>query len=68
VKSISGRAFAKLLEREGWVLRRINGSHHIYVKPGKVERLSIPIHANEDLKHGLLRHLMKLADLDESHF
>jgi predicted RNA binding protein YcfA (HicA-like mRNA interferase family) len=66
VKSLSGRAFAKLLEREGWVLRRVNGSHHIYTKPGRVERLSVPIRGNDDLKLGLLRHLMKLAGIHES--
>lgn len=66
MKSLSGRAFAKLLEREGWVLRRVNGSHHVYTKPGRVERLSVPIHGNDDLKLGLLRHLMKLAGIHES--
>jgi hypothetical protein len=44
------------------------GSHHIYGKPGSVVRLSIPIHGNRPLKIGLLRHLAKLADVeDESH-
>lgn len=30
MKSISGRKLCKLLEDKGWVLLRINGSHHIY--------------------------------------
>jgi len=34
LKSISGKAFAKILEKKGWILRRISGSHHIYVKEG----------------------------------
>jgi predicted RNA binding protein YcfA (HicA-like mRNA interferase family) len=29
-------------------------------------RLSIPIHGNKALKLGLLRHLMKQADIEES--
>jgi HicA toxin of bacterial toxin-antitoxin, len=40
-------------------------SHHIYGKPGSVVRLSIPIHGNTALKLGLLRHLLKLAEIDE---
>lgn len=63
--SISGRAFARLVERRGWVLLRVNGSHHIYGKPGSVVRLSIPIHGNSALKTGLLRHLMKNAEIND---
>jgi predicted RNA binding protein YcfA (HicA-like mRNA interferase family) len=64
MKSISGKAFAKLMEENGWQLSRINGSHHIYVKEGFVERISIPIHGNEDLKIGLLKHLLKISGID----
>jgi predicted RNA binding protein YcfA (HicA-like mRNA interferase family) len=64
VKPISGKHFAKLLEREGWQLLRINGSNYIYGKAGIVARLSIPIHGNEALKLGLAKHLAKLAGID----
>jgi predicted RNA binding protein YcfA (HicA-like mRNA interferase family) len=63
MKSVSGKALAKVVERHGWTLLRIQGSHHIYGKPGSVVRLSIPIHANTPLKFGLLHHLLKLAGL-----
>lgn len=65
MKSVSGKAFAKLVERRGWQLLRINGSHHIYGKDGSVVRLTIPVHANTTLKIGLQRQLMKLADITE---
>jgi predicted RNA binding protein YcfA (HicA-like mRNA interferase family) len=52
-----------MIERRGWTLLRVNGSHHIYGKNGSVVRLSIPIHGNKPLKAGLLRHLAKLADI-----
>lgn len=65
MKAISGKEFARLLESHGWSLQRINGSHHIYFKTGSSVpvRKSVPIHGNEVLKVGLLRHLMKLARL-----
>jgi len=66
MKSISGRELAKLVERHGWRLLRVNGSHHIYGREGSVVRLSIPIHANRALKQGLLRHLLRHAGIDES--
>jgi predicted RNA binding protein YcfA (HicA-like mRNA interferase family) len=65
VKAISGRDFARMVERRGWALLRIAGSHHIYGKAGSVVRLSIPIHGNRPLKLGLLRHLAKLAEIDD---
>ncbi len=65
MKSVSGREFARLIERRGWQLLRVNGSHHIYGKAGSVIRLSIPIHGNRPLKTGLLRHLAKLAGISE---
>lgn len=66
MKSVSGKVFAALLERRGWKLLRIHGSHHIYGKEGSVVRLSVPIHGNQPLKVGLLKHLLKLADLSDS--
>jgi predicted RNA binding protein YcfA (HicA-like mRNA interferase family) len=63
---MSGKALAKLLEKRGWCLARVTGSHHVYVKPGNPARLSVPIHGNQDLKIGLLKHFMKVAGINES--
>lgn len=65
MKAVSGKEFAKLLEKKGWELRRTKGSHHIYVKAGSAVRISVPVHGNSPLKIGLLRHLMKTAGIDE---
>ncbi|MGD0026504.1 MAG: type II toxin-antitoxin system HicA family toxin [Xanthobacteraceae bacterium] len=65
MRAISGREFARLVERRGWRLLRVAGSHHIYGKAGSVVRLSIPIHGNRPLKIGLLRHLAKLAEISD---
>jgi predicted RNA binding protein YcfA (HicA-like mRNA interferase family) len=65
MKVVSGREFARIVERRGWRLLRVAGSHHIYGKAGSVVRLSIPIHGNRPLKIGLLRHLAKLAEVED---
>jgi predicted RNA binding protein YcfA (HicA-like mRNA interferase family) len=65
MKSVSGEQLAKVLEKNGWRLLRVNGSHHIYGREGRVERISLPIHGNKPLKIGLLRHLLKMAGLNE---
>ena len=66
MKTINGARFAKLLEKHGWQLLRVNGSHHIYGKAGQIERISVPIHGAQLLKVGLLRHLLKVAGLKEA--
>ena len=66
MKQISGKDFARLLQQKGWELKRINGSHHIFAKSGHIERISVPVHGNQPLKVGLLRHQMKIAGIHES--
>jgi predicted RNA binding protein YcfA (HicA-like mRNA interferase family) len=34
MRSVSGKDIAKVLERHGWSLLRVQGSHHIYGKAG----------------------------------
>lgn len=54
MKSISGEALCKVVERNGWTLKHISGSHHIYTKEGTKVILSIPVHGNRDLPVGRL--------------
>jgi predicted RNA binding protein YcfA (HicA-like mRNA interferase family) len=66
VKSVSGKHLCKVLERHGWVLQRIRGSHHIYAQPGNPTIITVPVHGNRDLRTGTLRHILKDAGLTES--
>ena len=66
MKSVTGREFSRLLEKKGWKLVRVKGSHHVYMKKENPVRISLPIHGNKTLKIGLMKHLMKLAEIDES--
>lgn len=68
MKAPSGRDFARIIERHGWQLLRINGSHHVYGKAGSVIRVSIPIHGNKPLKISLFRHLAKIAEIPDDEF
>jgi predicted RNA binding protein YcfA (HicA-like mRNA interferase family) len=65
MKSASGRVLTKALERNGWLLLRVHGSHHIYGKDSSPIRLSLPVHGDRPLKTGLLRHLLGLVELSE---
>jgi predicted RNA binding protein YcfA (HicA-like mRNA interferase family) len=66
MKQVSGKEFIRIVQKRGWILKRINGSHHILTKEGYRERIVIPVHGNQPLKIGLLKHQMKIAGLSES--
>ena len=42
MKSVSGKALCRVLEKNGWTLLRVTGSHHVYGHPGSPTRLSVP--------------------------
>lgn len=65
MKSVSGKKLSRIVQKYGWVLKRVKGSHHIFEKDGLETTLSIPIHGNKDLKIGTLKAILKQANLTE---
>jgi predicted RNA binding protein YcfA (HicA-like mRNA interferase family) len=65
LKAVSGKRMCKILERHGWKLDRISGSHHVYKKAGHRNAISVPVHGNQPLKTGLQHGIMKEAGLTE---
>ena len=55
---MTGKQLVNALEKEGWTLVRVSGSHHIMTKPG-CKPASIPVHSGKDLTHGTLNKLLK---------
>lgn len=53
------------LLREGWVLQRTRGSHHIYKHPLKPGILVVVPHPKKDLPRGTLLDIMKSAGWSE---
>lgn len=66
MKPISGKKFVKILKKNGWILIRIKGSHHIFKHPDYKEKMVVPVHSNQTLKIGLQSKLMKIAKIRES--
>lgn len=50
----------RLLQKSGWKIDRINGSHYILVKDNQT--VSLPIHS-KDMKKGLETAMLKKAGL-----
>jgi len=51
----------RLIEQNGWSLKRVKGRHHIYSKPGERKVISIPVHGGKALKTGLAARIAKDA-------
>ncbi|HCY40992.1 MAG TPA: hypothetical protein DHV48_06495 [Prolixibacteraceae bacterium] len=59
---ISGKDFVKFLQTLGFVVLRINGSHHRLKHPdGRVT--TVPVHKNDELPKGLMRKIIR-EDMD----
>ncbi|MDA8346649.1 MAG: type II toxin-antitoxin system HicA family toxin [Actinomycetota bacterium] len=57
---MTGKDLIRELESQGWLLDRIEGSHHIMVKAGR-RPIPIPVHGSRDLPTGLVAAIRKEA-------
>jgi predicted RNA binding protein YcfA (HicA-like mRNA interferase family) len=55
----------RILEKKGFVLDRVSGSHHIYYHPETKRRAVIPVH-KKDLPKGTLLEILKQAGISKS--
>jgi len=58
---LSGKDIVRLLQKQGWDLIRINGSHHILCK--KDQTVVVPVHGNQSLGKGLEQKILKKTRL-----
>lgn len=54
----------RLLEQRGFVLKRINGSHHIFFHPESKKVTVVPVH-KKDLPKGTFHSILKQAGIDK---
>ncbi len=62
----SGKDLVRFLERQGFVVIRIRGSHH-FLERGDA-RTCVPVHGNETLKIGTLRSILRDIGLSPTEF
>lgn len=61
--TISGKQLIRVLERRGWYVKRIRGSHHVLRHPEISDALPVPVHGNRPIKRGTLHSILKTAGL-----
>ncbi len=62
--SLTPQKIIKVLEKKGFVLDRIKGSHHIYYHLETKRRVVIPLH-KRDLPKGTLLEIIKQAGISK---
>jgi predicted RNA binding protein YcfA (HicA-like mRNA interferase family) len=62
----SGKEMLRLLERMGFTVVRIRGSHHFLQRGDK--RTCVPVHGNSAMKIGTLRSVLRDIDLSPQEF
>jgi predicted RNA binding protein YcfA (HicA-like mRNA interferase family) len=62
----TGEEMVRFLQREGFVLVRVRGSHH-FLQRGD-QRTSVPVHGAHPLKIGTLRSILRDIDLSPAEF
>ncbi|MBE9549723.1 MAG: type II toxin-antitoxin system HicA family toxin [Proteobacteria bacterium] len=59
---MKSRDIIKQLKNDGWELRGVKGSHHVFTHPERLGHISVP-HPKKDLGKGLVQKLLKQAGL-----
>jgi len=62
----SGKEMVRFLERQGFTLVRVRGSHH-YVARGN-QHTTVPVHGNQTLKIGTRRGILRDIDMSPEEF
>ena len=67
--TVSGKQVLRALERGGFSVIRIKGSHHfLRHKSDSSRQTVVPVHGNEDLGRSILRKILKDVDLTSDEF
>lgn len=68
IPAVSGGKLIKVLTKKGFVLNRINGSHHILVNINNKITISVPVHQNQSLGKGITLAILKDAGINIEEF
>ena len=67
--SLNGRQITRALQRGGFEVIRIRGSHHVLRKPGAPNtKVIVPVHGSRDIPPGTVQSIIKQAGLTIEEF
>lgn len=65
IHTMTSADLIRMLEKNGWVLRSVKGSHHVFTHPQHPGHVCVP-HPRKDLGKGLVHKILKQAGIDKA--
>ena len=65
---VSGKQVIAALEKDGWYVKRVRGSHHVLRHPDIPDAIPVPVHGNREIKRGTLSSILRAAGLSRDEF
>jgi predicted RNA binding protein YcfA (HicA-like mRNA interferase family) len=66
--AVSGKQVIAALEKDGWYVKRIRGSHHVLRHPDIPDAIPVPVHGNREIKRGTLASILRAAGMSRDEF
>lgn len=66
--AVSGKQVIAALEREGWYVKRVRGSHHVLRHPTIPDAIPVPVHGNRPIKRGTLASILRATGISREAF
>lgn len=63
--NLSPKHLIKLLEANGFLYKRLKGSHQLFYTPDTNTTVIVPFHGGNDLKKGTFMAILKQAGIDK---
>lgn len=65
---VTAQKLIKVLKKKGFVLDRVHGSHHIFVRTKDQITVSVPVHKGRDLGRGITKAILEDAHMSQEEF
>jgi predicted RNA binding protein YcfA (HicA-like mRNA interferase family) len=66
--AVSGKTAVRALQKLGFRLDRIEGSHHVLIKSGNPYPVVVPVHSSQALPKGTLASIIRIARVSKKQF
>jgi predicted RNA binding protein YcfA (HicA-like mRNA interferase family) len=66
--AVSGKQVIAALEKEGWYVKRVRGSHHVLRHSSIPDAIPVPVHGNREVKRGTLTSILRAAGVSRNEF
>lgn len=66
--AVNGKQVIAALEKEGWYVKRVRGSHHVLRHSSIPDAIPVPVHGNRPIKRGTLASILRAAGISRDEF